>query len=248
MALFGQDQPNIGGGWAALGDILGGGAGRGAEAAYADQLTKNYRAKGQKADMGKAMEEESMARMQRLAQERIGDTLGAVGMDPALGGLLQAGGGNADALVRALLGGQEYFTRGDAREAALGGDLSAANANLMSLGGVQDLTKVAGGVAYNPFEEPSSDMIVTPLGQADIATKQAQAAKYAADAGLAGVKAKAGGFAPSSRTPNDEAEVLAEARAQVAAGKSPDKVAALLIKSGYPNIAAKVFVPIAQDL
>lgn len=130
------------------------------------------------------------ARADALNQEGQNDAITQLGEAAAKLGLTpdqsagyqtigQAGGGNAVALAQALgaLRGQGY--QADARTAALGGDLNAANANLMGLATKPvDLAKITDGIAFNPTVTPSaSNLTVTPLGEADIGLKNAQAAK-----------------------------------------------------------------------
>jgi hypothetical protein len=197
MALFGQDRPQIGGGWAALGSMLGGGGAVAAEQAYADQAFQNYRAKGAKADWELALEKAGRERDQRIAMQQIGETLGALGQNPALGGIFQASsGGNADQMIQAVLGGQEFATRDAARAAALGGDLVGANANLFGVAsGPVDTTKISGGMVYNPIGSPDQPMAVTPLGQSEIDYDRARIAKtMAAPAGGGGLGKPPAGY------------------------------------------------------
>lgn len=183
MALFGQDRPQIGGGFAALGAALGGNG----EDAYQKQLLANYQTQRAKGDAGYAMDRASKERLSRIALEGLADTLGGIGFDPNSAGLLQAGGGNASQLVNALGGLDEIYSRRGATEAALGGDQVRANAYLTGVAnGPVDLTKVAGGVAFNPLGLPDQDMQSTPLGDAEAAKlaagadkERALAAKYA---------------------------------------------------------------------
>lgn len=186
-------------GWAKLGAALGGGGGN---AAYEDQLLRNYRAQNAGYSRDKAMEDATMARNQRIALEGIGQTLAPLGLGDTAG-IFQAGGGNTAQLTQGLLNLGEFNTRRDARGAALGGDLAGANANLISLGGPQDLTKISGDTAFNPMLGPQQPMYATDVGQSRIAEREASAGRYAAQAqkelalgGKYAVQAAAGGFAP----------------------------------------------------
>jgi hypothetical protein len=205
MALFGQDRPQIGAGWGVLGDMLGGG-GRGIEdQAYQRQLGANH-------DNNYRMERAGRERALRIIDEGrqqaldgMEQTLG--GIDPGLspwGGVLRAGGGNAPQLTQAILGAQQYGNRAGAVDAALGGDPTTANAYLTGVAsGPLKRTDVRGGVAFDPYAAPEQAMHQTPLGEADVALRGAQAEQAAAGASrneeqarLAGVRADAGGFAP----------------------------------------------------
>lgn len=171
-------------GWSALGNALGGGLGQLEQDAYMRQMLSNQRSQTSAARAGKAMEDERKARLSRIALEGMKDNLEPLGLSQ-FAGVLQAGQGNAQQLVNAILGAREFTSRDAATAAALGGDLPAANAQLLGLAnGPVDLTKIAGGVAYNPLGTPEQQsMRQTPLGQAEVALRGAQAADEYASAG-----------------------------------------------------------------
>lgn len=137
-----------------------------------------------------AMETARLARAKALNQEGqneavplLGEAAAKLGLTPEQSAgyqtLGQAGGGDASVLAKALglIRGQGY--QADARTAALGGDLNAANANLFGLADKPvDLAKITNGIAYNPTVTPDAgNLTITPLGEADIALKDAQAVK-----------------------------------------------------------------------
>lgn len=101
------------------------------EAAYVGEDTARAR-------LDKALSDAAMQRQQAQAYERLGSAdFGAAGFNPAEGEvvrlLLQAGGGNAAALTSGIGNMFETARRKAALDAATGGDMGAANANLTSL-------------------------------------------------------------------------------------------------------------------
>lgn len=91
-----------------------------------------------RARLDKALSDAAMQRQQAQAYERLGSAdFSAAGLNPAEGDLarilLLAGGGNAAALTSGVGNLFETARRKAALEAAVGGDMGAANANLTSL-------------------------------------------------------------------------------------------------------------------
>lgn len=88
---------------------------------------------------------------------------------------------------------QEVGFRDDARTAALGGDMNAANAGLMALAnGPVELTQIEGGgrFALNPFRE-GAEITPTEYGSADIGRLMASEQANLARAGASGAQAGA---------------------------------------------------------
>lgn len=119
----------------------------------------------------------------------------------------QAGGGNASQLTTALGDILEMDQRRAAQHAALSGDLNAANANLMGVAkGPVTLTRIAGGEAYNPIAAPgTAPTVTTPLGEADIGLRHAQAGANTAlgdmrtaHANLYDTQTASGGYNPNT--------------------------------------------------
>lgn len=193
MALFGQDRPYNFAGAAALGDMLGGGLQRVEDAAYADALG-NIRADQERTSrININREKEAAARNQRVALEGLGSAMQQIGYPEFTQFAQASGGGNPAQLLDMLLKAQEFRALGKSSEAALGGDLDAANAYRWGTKhGPASITKSANGMLFNQVVSPSLDQaVVTPLGQAEIAKDNAAAR-------LSGVRADAGGFSPRS--------------------------------------------------
>lgn len=194
-------------GWARLGAALGG---RNDQSAYQDQLLRNYRTQNAAYSRDKALEDATLARNRRIALEGIGDTLAPLGLGDFTG-LFQAGGGNAAQLSQAALNLGEFNTRGQAKSAALGGDLATAQANLLSLANAPvQMTRVQDGVTFNPILGPDQPLRTTPLGDARVAERQAAAGRAnaaavreLAQAGKYDAQAALGGFAPRASITDD---------------------------------------------
>lgn len=157
--------------------------------------------------MQKARRERALAIIAEGQQQAIPQLAGAasnLGFTPeqaaGFGTLGQAGGGNAQQLAAALGDLLELQQRRSAQQAALGGDLNTANANLMGVAsGPVDLTKIAGGEQFNPLVTPgTTPTITTPGGLGDILASHALANERNASARLSNVKADAGGFNPNT--------------------------------------------------
>jgi len=128
---------------------------------------------------------------------------GALGVPTEQGGNLatvgNAGLGNVSEMAQALRTAQMVSAQRAARNAALGGNLNEANANLFGVAnGPQKLSAVEGGVTLNPLATPDqNDFTPTAIGQAMIGADNARAAaSYAsADRQKAGIAAdKAGNY------------------------------------------------------
>lgn len=182
-------------GWERLGDMLGGGGRRRAQGAYDQRI-------GDLLVMGNRDQQLQQAIMETTARRGIGERLAGSGMAPeqaALGEYILQGGMGSDysSLTQGLGRVQEQGFRQSAVDAP---DLATANRYLMGVANSpQDLTKISGGVAYNPLEAPgTSAMPTTAVGDSVIGANQALAGQRNASANLSNVKAAAGGFSPSS--------------------------------------------------
>lgn len=182
-------------GWQRLGEMLGGGSRRASEDAYTKRLGEMLLLGGRDQQLQQAM-------METNARRGIGERLAASGMSPeqaALGEYILQGGMGSDysSLTQGLGRMQEQGFRQSAVDAP---DLQTANRYLMGVANSpQDLTKISGGMAYNPLETPgASPMVTTAVGDSVIGANRALAGQRNAAANLSNVKAAAGGFAPSS--------------------------------------------------
>jgi len=182
-------------GWASVGQALAGlgGAGREdsynrgmARAAQLDQLVQTARFSREK-----AMEAERA----REKQTGLSDELIAAGWDPAsarAAGAFAGSGLNPNEYATARLSGQEYGNRGSIVAEALQGNLPAAGAYSLGLAkGPLEMTKIADGVAYNPYGQSGQDLNVTPVGQSTIGQRNASAAASYASANSSNATAQA---------------------------------------------------------
>lgn len=173
MALFGQDRPNpafhqLG---AVLGDLVGGGPARRAEAGFEPRVQQHY-------TTHKMLEEARRATSNRIIDEgrarysqEIPTMWRELGITEAEAKLLAAGGGNANQYMDARNAAREYAWRQDAVDAArytLGED--NPNTHLFGVAnGPVALTNVTDGTAYSPLELPGrGNMVTTEVGQSTI--------------------------------------------------------------------------------
>ena len=195
MALFGQGRPQIGSGWAALGETLGNLDEIG-EAAYRAQINRNYDTMGRRERAGNE-------RLQREA--RSGITAAAfieAGYSPEQAQLLAnvvAAGGTPDlgnvGKLQVPTAGAAYR---DADAAMRAGDVPRHN----------ELLAIAAGKPYQPVQRFGETFIADGAGLPDIAAPgglfttplgDARAAQALASANLSNTKAASGG----SRTAGD---------------------------------------------
>lgn len=185
-------------GWGQLGRNLFGSS----EGAYQRGVTQGV-------DLQTKMMGARKLREQEVARSQFANALGAMGLAPeqaqGMATLLQ-GGANPHQVSQGALGMQQHGQRGQLWDAVQGGaGVDQINPMLAALQGKPvDLTRVAGGVAYNPMVTPDqSQMTATPVGESQMLAQQARANHSNAAAGaqaalarLHATKADAGGFAP----------------------------------------------------
>lgn len=168
---------------AALGAALFGNG----QAAYTDQLGKEY-------TIAKALEDARQARSRAVLADQ--NVTSRQGLTPDLIGRARAGDVSAlneltalgltsnDNVDMKVLGEtQEFAFRQAARDKAVLGDATNPNAELFGIAsGPVKTTDISDGIAYNPLGSASQDLNVTPLGEASIAQRRASAASSYASA------------------------------------------------------------------
>lgn len=168
IAGIGQQTPaSNASGWEGvgqgLGGILGGGGARGQEAYY----------DGMDSGLGivKKTLEARKLRDEAMARQRLYRRLVDMGVDPAKAGVLESVslGGMGSDFRGATQGLGELQDQDLQQQAAAAADPMVRNQVLSALHGQpQDLTKVSGGVGYNPTVEPTAqEMVLTPAAAAD---------------------------------------------------------------------------------
>lgn len=238
-------------GYAALGDILGGGATTRARAngqKYLGQASDTaYKFNRASQERAKAI----IAGMQQTSREGLPAALAGVYTDPKEAALAQAILGSAATPNMHNLDNFErpgYTALNAEQQDALGkGDFRRVNAITAVLGDKQFEPVIEKGGAYiaNGATLGDLDAIPTPATAERIDQMHAQTAQgqqrtnaYVDKAHNPPARSHA---APHASAAADEAEVLAQARARI---KSPDdarKVAEYLKAKGYPNVAKKLY-------
>jgi hypothetical protein len=218
MPLFGQDQPNIGNGWARLGETLVGADG--GVGAYADRMKQH----GQAAD---AFHKARISRARAISQEGITPAIfEAAGYAPNQAAIMAPVlGASASPDLRRL---GDFTTPGllgrhqEQQEAMAAGDFKRANSITAILKGRSfEPTKIAGGVQYDqhaPLGE--SDPIPLPQTaaamQGRLARDEAAAGVSSARAGVYQAQADAGGWNPNTKARGPKALSEEEAGAKAA--------------------------------
>lgn len=203
---------------AALGAALFGNG----QAAYTDQLGKEY-------TIAKALEDARQARSRAVLADQ--NVTSRQGLTPDLIGRARAGDvsalneltalgltANDNVDMKTLGETQEFAFRQAARDKAVLGDAANPNAELFGIAsGPVKTTDISDGVAYNPLGSASQGLNVTPLGEASIAQRRAAAASSYASANNSNASAArtrqgmtldradvlgGGGGRPSSKAPS----------------------------------------------
>jgi hypothetical protein len=223
-------------GYAALGDMLAGGA-QPDGMAYAEGAYAGNRAKREGFNADEAFEKARIARMMAEARSSLPDAMVGAGFDPKLtpylGALLQ---GN-QTMNAGQLGMLELPQAGaafaGAEDAVLAGKLGEANA----------LTQFAQGKVYDPYEAvgggkavlraDTGDLALTGLGEASVGAEAALAGAREASADASRARAETTRNPPPKAAPADKARDTA--LTQAAKGADRAKVVARLAELGYAD-------------
>jgi hypothetical protein len=235
-------------GFAALGDVLGGGATRRADARGQEYL-------GQASDtaykFNRAAQERSDAiiKQSMLDHRQALDTaLPGVYTDPKQAALASAVLGSNSTVDMDQLGKFQkpsYRALDAEQQDALGkGDFKRVNAITAVLGDKQFEPVIEKGGAYieNGATLGDLDAIPTPATAERIDQMHAQTAQGQQRTNAAVAKSNR---APAPRghssAPNEETAILDQARERIAKGADPAKVASYLRGKGYPGVAKKIY-------
>jgi len=202
------------------GMTLAGAFGRG-DAMYQQQMS-------QTAQMEAILAQARMRRDQERARAELGDTLRALGHDPALAGVLNAG---HDPGQISSYGAQQQISqfRQGALNEALYGNLPRSNAYLAAIDGKPlPLTRIEGNSIVNPYA-PDGYQGPTDIGQSQIGHHNAQASAATALAGLRQTQARTaaaehaakmnGQWNPAGRPPGNWTDPSPEALKRAFDGK-----------------------------
>lgn len=194
-------------GWSQLGKNMFGNS----EAAYQRGVGLGQADSRHHVDLQSKLFDTRKKRDEEIARGQFMQKLVAMGETPERADAIatwQIGGGNPGQLSQAMLGMQEHGQRGELWDRVSGGaGIPEVNPLLAALKGESvDLTKISGGVAYNPMATPDmAQVTATPVGESQILAQNARANQSNAAAGaqaalarLNNVKADAGGFAPKA--------------------------------------------------
>ncbi len=159
-------------------EIARGGATR--QAGMADQQAQFLQQDYNRGRAEKALTDARIARDTELQRQQFAQALEGLGMDPqqaaGAGTLLRGDAGNFQQIARGL--GQLMQNEGAqmALEAAKRGSLQDMAPGLALYGGKPlQTTRVADGVAFNPYGAPEQDFATTPVGDATINARNASA-------------------------------------------------------------------------
>jgi hypothetical protein len=169
-----------GGGWAKVGQALGGIGGAGEEKAYDAALARQH-------DLERKLAEARIKRDEALQREQLTGNLEGLVKDPAtaqaLSSVMRAGFGNFDQATQGAGNLIENDARRGALDAAMRGDTDTAN-RLISVGKGEPLKvrDIEAGQEYSPYLANGIPTTVTPVGQAEIARDLAAGAASRASA------------------------------------------------------------------
>ena len=180
-------------GWGRVGEALAG-LSPGAREDRTEKYLGNMIARGINGEKLKLEQMKVAAR-----KSGLGDSLIAAGYTPEEAALVvenARGESGADyaATVRGLGDSLQQGFRKKAVDYASGGDMNAANAQLMGVAnGPQQLSTITAGQMFNPKATPGlgNKVIVTPVGQAGINATNARATQSNASAGASNARAQA---------------------------------------------------------
>lgn len=241
-----------------LGELVGGGKGGGTDSpAYIEGMRSGYQAQTAQSQSEKARDEARIMRSRVIAREAIPDAVAqaeyAENQRALLANVLLAN----NTLDLDQLGKLAVPQAGPAYQAAA----EAAGAGNTDLQNRQ--TALATGKPYEPFKvQAGGDVLLnagtgehelTALGDAALEATNALAGSRNASAGASRAREentrdrtanpdryRAPPKAGKADDPNSEANVLAQARAAIAAGADPEAVRKRMRERGYSNVADKL--------
>ncbi|MGH6720046.1 MAG: hypothetical protein ACREER_12070, partial [Alphaproteobacteria bacterium] len=190
-------------GWAALGDMIGGGGKARAENAYVDQFHKAQVARRSQFDADTAEAKARQEQLQAIAHAGLPQQYEQLGLGD-YAGIVQAGGGNASQLMEALAKARADMLRQRAVAAAPGQGYDPVNSALIGLAnGPLQVNKITSGEQYNPYLA-NGEVDPTALGESAIAKNRAmgEAALIRAN------RPPASGRAPADHTRAERASTL----------------------------------------
>jgi len=173
-------------GWASVGQALAGLGGAGRQDAYNRGMAKAAQLDFEIQKARRFREEAMALEDARTQNARLPQTFVGAGYaqpDADLYSALLRGGHDVKQVMDARLSGQEYGNRDNIVAQALQGNMPGAGAYSMGLAkGPLEMTKIADGVAYNPYGQSDQNLNVTPVGQSTIGQRNASAAASYASA------------------------------------------------------------------
>jgi hypothetical protein len=178
--------PQMSQGWASVGQALAGLGGAGREQAYDRGVARAAQLDKLTSDARLHREAAMEAEKKRTERTSFVSRAVAAGIPEERAALLANAfeSGYDPTKITAFQGGmQEQGFRDNIVAQALAGDMPGAGAYSMGLAkGPLEMTKIADGVAYNPYGQSGQDLNVTPVGQSTIGQRNASAAASYASA------------------------------------------------------------------
>ena len=204
--------------------------------AYRDQMDKNARSRALMADARSKQAKALMDELQSEHYQKIPSMAAEFG-SPNLASLVTAGGGNAQQLMAAYAAAQDQL-RAQQAQKALTTTLGEGNAALAANHGQPVvIAKNDNGVLLNPLAPLGEQVpVVSPAFTASLAQKEADSKRRAQKSRTNAAAPRGGGGKPRTRA-QDEASVLRQARAAIAAGGDKAKVTERLKAQGYSKLA-----------
>lgn len=203
---------------------------------YHDQMDKNAKSKALMADARSKQAQALIDELQSEHYQKIPSMAAEFG-SPNLASLVTAGGGNAQQLMAAYAAAQDQL-RAQQAQKALTSVLGEGNAALAANHGQPVvIAKNDNGVLLNPLA-PLGDQVpvVSPAFSASLAQKESDSKRRAQTSRTNAAARGGGGGKPNTRA-QDEASVLRQARAAIAAGGDKNKIMERLKAQGYSKLA-----------